>query len=88
MNPSRSSRTGCQRPSARSRRPDKLANSPSGTARLPHATSEPGARPPVARPRSGAKNANHAQANARALTFTMTADEVQALGSATRAWRD
>ena len=39
-------------------------------------------------PIPGAKNAHQAQANARALTFTMTADEVQALERATRAWRD
>jgi aryl-alcohol dehydrogenase-like predicted oxidoreductase len=38
-------------------------------------------------PIPGAKNANQAQANARALTFTMTADEVEALERATRAWR-
>lgn len=39
-------------------------------------------------PIPGAKNASQAQANANALTFTMTADEVQALERATRAWRD
>ena len=36
-------------------------------------------------PIPGAKNAHQAQANARALTFTMTADEAQALERATRA---
>jgi len=39
-------------------------------------------------PIPGAKNATQAQANARALTFTMTSDEVEALERATRAWRD
>ena len=52
-NPSRLSSTRCQRPSARSHRPDKLASSPSETARFLHATSAPGTRPPVARPRRG-----------------------------------
>lgn len=34
----------------------------------------------------GAKNANQAQANARALTFTLTSDEVHALEGASRSW--
>jgi aryl-alcohol dehydrogenase-like predicted oxidoreductase len=38
-------------------------------------------------PIPGAKNAAQAAGNARALTFTLSADEVQALDSATRAWR-
>jgi aryl-alcohol dehydrogenase-like predicted oxidoreductase len=38
-------------------------------------------------PIPGAKNAQQAEANARALTFTLASDELQALDSATRAWR-
>jgi len=38
-------------------------------------------------PIPGAKNADQATANARALTFTLSADELQALDSASRPWR-
>lgn len=38
-------------------------------------------------PIPGAKNAHQAEANARALTFTLTPDGLQALDTATRSWR-
>lgn len=38
-------------------------------------------------PIPGAKNAAQAQANARALTFTLAPDEIETLDLATRAWR-
>lgn len=41
----------------------------------------------VVLPIPGAKNAHQAEANARALTFTLAPDELQALDSVTRKWR-
>jgi aryl-alcohol dehydrogenase-like predicted oxidoreductase len=42
---------------------------------------------PVVLPIPGAKNGNQATANAEALTFSLTADEVDALSEATLGWR-
>jgi aryl-alcohol dehydrogenase-like predicted oxidoreductase len=42
---------------------------------------------PTVLPIPGAKNGRQAAANAGALTFSLTADEVEVLDSATRPWR-
>jgi aryl-alcohol dehydrogenase-like predicted oxidoreductase len=39
-------------------------------------------------PIPGAKNGAQAVANARALSFSLTPDEIEALDQATRAWRE
>ena len=43
---------------------------------------------PLVLPIPGAKNGTQAAANARALTFSLTPDEVHALDDATRSWRE
>jgi diketogulonate reductase-like aldo/keto reductase len=43
---------------------------------------------PVVLPIPGAKNGKQAMANAEALKFSLTVEEVDALSQATLAWRD